>query len=67
MSDESLPAAQARKRYLIFLAVRLAGLAIMFGGVWLMRDVGQVPGLIAILIGGATLLIRPRHLGLTRK
>ena len=61
-----LPAAEARKRYLVFLAVRLAGLAIMFGGAYLMQT-SRVPGLLLILIGGASLLIRPRHLGLTRK
>lgn len=67
MSDAPLPAAEARRKYLVFLAVRLAGLAVMFAGVWMMRALGQGPGLVAVLIGGATLFIRPRHLGLTRK
>lgn len=67
MSDAPLPAAEARKKYLVFLAVRLAGLAVMFAGVWMIREVGQAPGLVAVLIGGASLFIRPRHLGLTRK
>ncbi|MEI6486591.1 MAG: hypothetical protein WCO11_10030 [Sphingomonadales bacterium] len=67
MSQAPLPPAEARRKYLIFLAVRLAGLAIMFAGVWMIRSLGQVPGLAAVLVGGASLFIRPRHLGLTGK
>lgn len=67
MTDTPLTPAQARKRYLRFLAVRLIGLAIMALGAWLGRDHGQAVGLAVILIGGCTLFIRPKHLGLTRK
>jgi hypothetical protein len=67
MSDAPLPPAEARKRYLRFLAVRLAGLAVMALGVWLGREHGQAVGLAVILLGGCSLFIRPKHLGLTRR
>ena len=67
MSNASLPAAEAKRRYLIFLAVRLTGLAVMATGVWLVREVGQAPGLAVVLVGGCSLFVRPKHLGLTRK
>jgi hypothetical protein len=67
MADAPLPPAEAKKRYLIFLAVRLFGLAIMALGAWLGRDHGQAVGMGVILLGGLSLFIRPRHLGLTRK
>ena len=65
--DKPLSAAEAKKRYLVYLAVRLTGLAVMAGGVWMIRDVGQAPGLAVVLLGGCALFVRPRHLGLTRK
>ena len=67
MSQSPLPAAEAKKRYLVYLAVRLTGLAIMAAGVWLVREVGQAPGLAVVLLGGCSLFVRPKHLGLTRK
>ena len=71
MSQAPLPVKEARKRYLIYLAVRLTGLAVMATGVWLIRDVGPesgwAPGLAVVLLGGCALFVRPRHLGLTRK
>lgn len=62
-----LPVAEARRRYLVYVAVRFAGLAIMACGVWLAREVGQATGLAVVLVGGLSLFIRPRHLGLTRR
>jgi hypothetical protein len=67
MSQAPLPAAEAKKRYLVYLAVRLTGLAIMAAGVWLVREVGQASGLAVVLLGGCSLFVRPKHLGLTRK
>ncbi|OYX77348.1 MAG: hypothetical protein B7Y82_07820 [Sphingomonadales bacterium 32-65-25] len=67
MREAPLPAAEAKKRYLIYLAVRLTGLAVMAAGVWLVREVGQAPGLAVVLLGGCSLFVRPKHLGLTRK
>jgi hypothetical protein len=67
MAEPPLPAAEAKKRYLLFVVVRLFGLAIMALGAWLGRDHGQGIGMGVILLGGLSLFIRPRHLGLTRK
>ncbi len=67
MSQAPLPAAEAKKRYLIYLAVRLTGLAVMAAGVWMLRVVGEAPGLAVVLVGGCSLFVRPRHLGLTSK
>lgn len=67
MAEPPLPAEEAKKRYLVYLAVRLVGLAVMAAGVWMVREVGQAPGLAVVLIGGCSLFVRPRHLGLTRK
>lgn len=60
-----LPPAQARRRYLLFVAFRVAGIAVMAGGVWLGRSHGEAPGLIVVLLGGCAMLVRPRHLGLS--
>lgn len=67
MSQAPLPAEEAKKRYLIYLAVRLTGLAVMAAGVWMLRAVGEAPGLAVVLVGGCSLFVRPRHLGLTSK
>jgi hypothetical protein len=67
MTEAPLPAAEAKRRYLIYLAVRLTGLAVMAAGVWLVRAVGQAEGLAVVLIGGLSLFVRPKHLGLTRR
>ncbi|WP_164155389.1 hypothetical protein [Sandarakinorhabdus rubra] len=68
MSEQPiLSKAEARKRYLLYVGVRFFGLAVMVLGVWLSRTVGQAPGLAVVLLGGATLFIRPKHLGLTRR
>jgi len=67
MREAPLPAAEAKKRYLVYLAVRLTGLAVMAAGVWLVREVGQAPGLAVVVLGGCSLFVRPKHLGLTRK
>ncbi len=66
MREAPLPAAEGKKRYLVYLAVRLTGLAVMAAGVWLVREVGQAPGLAVVLLGGCSLFVRPKHLGLTR-
>ncbi|OSZ69003.1 hypothetical protein CAP39_09370 [Sphingomonas sp. IBVSS1] len=67
MSKAPLPPDVAKRLYLRFLGVRLAGLAVMALGVWLIRTEGQAVGLAVVLLGGVTLFVRPKHLGLTRK
>ena len=67
MNEAPLPPDVAKRLYLRFLAVRLAGLGVMALGVWLIRTQGEAVGLGVVLLGGATLFVRPKHLGLTRK
>lgn len=67
MNQPPLPRAEARKRYLIYVGVRFAGLAVMATGLWLSQTIGEAPGLVVVLIGGLSLFVRPRHLGLTRR
>jgi hypothetical protein len=62
-----LPKAEARKRYLIYVGARFFGLAVMVAGVWLSRTVGQGPGFALVILGGLSLFLRPKHLGLTRR
>ncbi len=71
MVDETKPviltAAEAKRRYLIYIAMKLAGLAALFGGVFLARD-HVTGGAIALMgVGLSTLFVRPRMIGLTTK
>lgn len=67
MDQPPLSREDARKRYLIYVGVRFAGLAVMATGLWVSQTVGQAPGLVVVLIGGLSLFVRPKHLGLTRR
>ena len=62
-----LSASEAKRRYLIYFAMRLCGLAVLFGGVFLARETVTPLSLVLIGIGGATLFVRPRMLGLTTR
>ena len=62
-----MPEAEAKKRFLLYLALKLSGLAALFGGVFLAREATS-PTAIALLIAGAVaLFLRPKHLGLTTR
>ena len=61
-----LDPATARKRYLAYVLFRFAGLGLLFAGVWLGRGGASIPSVAMTLLGGATLFVRPRHLGLSR-
>lgn len=70
MSDETpvLPVAEARKRFVVYAAVKLGGLAALFGGVILEHRGGiTVVNVLLIAVGAACLFVRPRMLGLTRR
>lgn len=63
--SEILTKAEARKRFFLYFGLKLIGLAALFGAVLGSRDgVGLLDGLL-LVIGGASLFVRPRHLGLT--
>lgn len=62
-----LPVAEAKRRYLIYIAMKLAGIAALFAGVFLARG-GFMPAAAALLaLGSATLFVRPRMLGLSKR
>jgi hypothetical protein len=59
-----LPPAEAKKRFALYLAVKLLGYAALLGGVFLLSR-GVTPiAVIVQLAGAASLLIRPKTLGL---
>ena len=62
-----LSAAEARKRFFLYLVIKLAGLAALFGGVFLSRGGVTAISAILLVIGGAALFVRPRMLGLTTR
>lgn len=67
--DEPAPlsAAEAKKRYFAYLAIKLMGLVNLFGGVFLSQNgVTLISGLM-VAAGLASLLLRPHRLGLTNR
>jgi hypothetical protein len=62
-----LAPADAKKRFLLYFAVKMAGLAALFAGVFLGRDGVTLSAGLFLLAGAAALFVRPRHLGLTTK
>lgn len=63
-----LSAATARKRFILYFALKLTGLGAMFGGVLLSRGGGlSAASVILLLVGAASLFVRPRMLGLTTR
>ncbi len=69
MADETpiLTAAEAKKRFFGYFALKLAGLAALIGGVLLSRGGVTAVSVVLLLIGAASLFVRPRLLGLTTK
>jgi uncharacterized membrane protein len=57
--------ATARRRFFIWIAIRLSGLAIMGWAAAVYRSGQLALALVMVLAGGATLLLRPRHIGLS--
>ncbi|WP_416908268.1 MAG: hypothetical protein ACMVO5_01185 [Polymorphobacter sp.] len=57
--------AEAKKRFLIYFAVKMAGLAALFGGVFLGQSGINLPSGLLLLAGVVSLFVRPKMLGLT--
>jgi|GEM_PF-1711656 len=62
-----MPEAEAKKRFLIYLALKLSGLAALFGGVFLAREATSPLALALLIAGAVALFLRPKHLGLTTR
>ncbi len=62
-----LPLRDARRRYLLYVAVKLLGLAALFGGVFLGKDGLNWPAGLLLVAGAISLFIRPAALGLASK
>jgi hypothetical protein len=60
-----LPKAEAQKCFFLYFGVKLIGLAALFGAVFVSKDGLTLAGGVLLVIGGAGLFVRPRHLGLT--
>ena len=62
-----LSAGEAKKRLAIYMAVKFAGLATLFGGVFLARGGINAGAILLLLVGAVALFVRPRMLGLTTR
>ncbi len=62
-----LPPDVAKRRFTLYLVVKLGGLGLLFAGVALSRHGFTVVSAVVLLVGTATLFIRPHMLGLTKK
>jgi len=60
-----LSEAEAKKRFLLYFAVKMTGLAALFGGVFLGQNGLTVPSGLLMLAGVVSLFIRPKMLGLS--
>jgi len=60
-----LPAAEAKRRFAIYFAVKLAGYAVLFGGIILVGRGALWLGWPLVLIGVASMFLKPRMLRVT--
>lgn len=60
---EILPEAVAKRRLLIYTLIRLTGIAMVFGGLILAQGGIGIGSVLLMLVGGASLFIRPKMLG----
>ena len=62
-----LSAGEAKKRLALYFALKLAGLAALFGGIFLSRGGVAAASIVLLIAGAATLFVRPKLLGLTTR
>jgi hypothetical protein len=70
MADEIGPilsAAEAKKRLAQYMLLKFAGLAALFGGVFLAQRGLNAVSIGLLVLGAAALFVRPRMLGLTTR
>lgn len=58
---------EARRRFLLYFGLKLAGLGALAAGLFLSRGGLSAAGVVLVVLGAASIAVRPRHLGLTTK
>jgi hypothetical protein len=61
-----LPPEEARRNFLVFTLIRLVGVGILIGGLFIAREGLGIGSGAMILVGVASLFLKPKWLGLTR-
>jgi|GEM_PF-5825786 hypothetical protein len=62
-SAEIVPEQVAKRRLAIYTLIRLAGIGMLFGGLLLGQGGIGIASVLLLLVGAASLFIRPRMLG----
>ena len=61
-----LPPDEARRNFLVFTLIRLVGVGVLIGGLFIARDGLGLGSGAMILVGIVSLFLKPKWLGLTR-
>lgn len=62
-----LSAAEAKKRFYIYLAIKFTGLGLLIGGLFLARAGLNFGNGAMLLVGAASFFLKPKMLGLTTR
>ena len=62
-----LSPAEAKKRFFLYLVLKLGGLGALFGGVLMARGGISILSGVLFVAGAASLFVRPKTLGLTTR
>jgi hypothetical protein len=62
-----LSAAEAKKRFLIYVGIKFAGLGLLIGGLFLARSGLNIGNGAMLLVGAASFFLKPRMLRLTTR
>lgn len=61
-----LPPDEARRNFLVFTLIRLVGVGVLIGGLFIAREGLGIGSGAMILVGIISLFLKPKWLGLTR-
>jgi uncharacterized Zn-binding protein involved in type VI secretion len=61
-----LPPEEARRNFLVFTLIRLVGVGVLIGGLFIAREGLGIGSGAMILVGVVSLFLKPKWLGLTR-
>jgi hypothetical protein len=62
-----LSAAEAKKRFLIYVGIKFAGLGLLIGGLFLARSGLNIGNGAMLLVGATSFFLKPKMLGLTTR